>query len=74
VGLVHEDNVDWFLTLDETHHEFSTVGAKGDATARVLTGMGFNGGVMDDKPLRRRRWRCLRIMRQGFSTSLIIVA
>jgi len=33
VGLVHEDDVDWFLTLDETHHEFSTVGAKGGATA-----------------------------------------
>jgi len=26
MGLVHEDDVDWFLTLDETHHEFSTVG------------------------------------------------
>ena len=33
VGLVHEDDVDWFLTLDETHHEFSTVGAKGGAPA-----------------------------------------
>ena len=33
MGLVHEDDVDWFLTLDETHHEMSTVGAKGGATA-----------------------------------------
>jgi hypothetical protein len=33
MSLVHEDDVDWFLTLDETHHEFSTVGAKGGATA-----------------------------------------
>ena len=33
MGLVHEDNVDWFLTLDETHHEMSTVGVKGGATA-----------------------------------------
>jgi hypothetical protein len=33
MGLIHEDDVDWFLTLDETHHEFSTVGAKGGAAA-----------------------------------------
>ena len=33
MSLVHEGDVDWFLTLDETHHEFSTVGAKGGATA-----------------------------------------
>ena len=33
MSLVHEDDVDWFLTLDETHHKFSTVGAKGGATA-----------------------------------------
>ncbi len=33
MGLVHEDDVDWFLTLDETHHEFSTVGARGGAAA-----------------------------------------
>ena len=33
MGLVHEDNVDWFLTLDETHHEFSTVGTRGGAAA-----------------------------------------
>jgi hypothetical protein len=33
MGLVHEDDVDWFLTLDKTHHEFSTVGARGGAAA-----------------------------------------
>ena len=33
MGLIHEDDVDWFLTLDETHHEFSTVGARGGAAA-----------------------------------------
>ena len=33
VGLVHPDDVDWFLTMDETHHEFTTVGAKGGASA-----------------------------------------
>jgi len=33
MGLVHEDDVDWFLTRDETHHEFSTVGARGGAAA-----------------------------------------
>jgi hypothetical protein len=32
VGLVHEDDVDRFLTLNETHYEFSIVGAKGGAT------------------------------------------
>jgi hypothetical protein len=33
MGLVHKDNVDWFLTLDETHHEFLVVGARGGAAA-----------------------------------------
>ncbi len=33
MGLVHEDDVNWFLTLDETHHEFSTVGTRGGAAA-----------------------------------------
>ncbi len=33
MGLIHKDNVNWFLTLDETHHEFLTVGSKGGATA-----------------------------------------
>ncbi len=33
MGLIHEDNVDWFLTLTETHHKFLTVGAKGGAAA-----------------------------------------
>ncbi len=33
MGLVHEDDVDWFLTLDETHHELSTVGMRGSAAA-----------------------------------------
>ena len=31
MGLVHEDNVDWFLTLDETHQDFSMVGVRGGA-------------------------------------------
>ena len=33
MGLVHKDDVDWFLMLDETHHEFSTVGMRGGAAA-----------------------------------------
>jgi hypothetical protein len=33
MGLVHKDDVNWFLTLDETHHEFSMVGARGGAAA-----------------------------------------
>jgi hypothetical protein len=37
MSLIHEDDVDWFLTMDETHHLFSTVGAKGGATAGRYT-------------------------------------
>jgi len=33
MGLVHKDNVDWFLTLDDTHREFLTVGMRGGASA-----------------------------------------
>jgi hypothetical protein len=33
MGLIHEDDVDWFLMLNKTHHEFSTVGARGGAAA-----------------------------------------
>jgi hypothetical protein len=33
MGLVHEDDVDWFLALDKTHHEFLTVGMRGGAAA-----------------------------------------
>ena len=33
MGLVLEDDVDWFLTLDETHHKFLTVGARDGAAA-----------------------------------------
>ncbi len=32
VLLVHPDDVDWFVTLDETHHEMSTVGNRGGST------------------------------------------
>ena len=32
VSLVHPDDVDWFLTLDETHHALSTVGNRGGST------------------------------------------
>ncbi len=37
VGLIHEDNVNWFLTLNETHHEFLYEGTKGGAaTGRCI--------------------------------------
>ena len=29
VSLVHPDDVDWFVTLDETHHRYSSKGNKG---------------------------------------------
>lgn len=32
VSLVHPDDVDWFLTMDETHHAFTTKGNKGGST------------------------------------------
>ncbi len=32
VSLIHPDDVDWFITLDETHHPLSTVGNKGGST------------------------------------------
>ncbi len=32
IGLIHKDNVDWFLNLDKTHHTFLAVGTKGGAT------------------------------------------
>ena len=31
VGLIHKDDVDWFLTLNKTHYDFSTMGTKGGA-------------------------------------------
>ncbi len=33
MSLIHEDDVNWFLTLDETHHKFSTEDAKVGAAA-----------------------------------------
>jgi hypothetical protein len=41
MGLVHEDDVDWFLTLNETHHEFSTVGARGGAAVGCYVNPAF---------------------------------
>ncbi len=41
VSLVHEDDVHWFLTLDETHHVFSTEGNKGGSTETCYTNMSF---------------------------------
>ena len=32
MSLAHQDDANWFLTLDETHHEFSTAGKKGSAS------------------------------------------
>ncbi len=43
MGLVHEDDVDCFLTHDKTHHEFSTVGAKGGAAAGWYINPSFPG-------------------------------
>jgi hypothetical protein len=41
MSLIHEDDVDWFLTMDETHHLFSTIGVKGGATAGRYTNPSF---------------------------------
>ena len=32
MSIVHENDMDWFLTCDKTHHEFSNVDKKGGAT------------------------------------------
>ena len=32
ISLIHPDDVDWFLSMDETHHRFSTEGNKGGST------------------------------------------
>jgi len=32
VSLVHDNDAAWFITLDETHHEFTTAGKKGSAS------------------------------------------
>ena len=31
-SLIHPDDVDWFFTMDETHHRFSSKGNKGGQT------------------------------------------
>ena len=33
ISLIHPDDINWFVTMDETHHEFSTEGHKGGSTA-----------------------------------------
>jgi hypothetical protein len=32
ISLIHPDDANWFITLDETHHEFSTKGNRGGST------------------------------------------
>jgi len=32
ISLIHPDDANWFITLDETHHAFSTKGNKGGST------------------------------------------
>ena len=41
MSLIHEDDVNWFLTTDETLHLFSTVGTKSGATAGRYTNPSF---------------------------------
>ena len=41
VSLVHPDDVDWFMTLDETHHELSTVGNRGGSTTTRFANPSF---------------------------------
>ena len=38
---MHPDDVDWFVTLDETHHELSTVGNKGGSTTTCYANSSF---------------------------------
>ena len=41
VSLIHPDDVDWFITLDETHHELSTVGNRGGSTTTRFANPSF---------------------------------
>ena len=41
ISLIHPDDIHWFVTMDETHHEFSTKGNKGGTTARRYANPSF---------------------------------
>jgi hypothetical protein len=32
ISLLHPDDIDWFITLDETYHKLTTPGNKGGST------------------------------------------
>ena len=42
ISLIHDDDINWFLTLDETHHPYSTVGNKGGSTTRRYASSSFH--------------------------------
>ena len=41
MSLVHPDDIDWFMTLDETHHELTTVGNKSGSTTTRFANPSF---------------------------------
>ncbi len=41
VSLVHPNDVDWFITLDETHHDLSAVGNRSGSTTTRFTNPSF---------------------------------
>jgi hypothetical protein len=43
ISLIHPDDAHRFITVDETHHEFSTKGKKGGSTAIRYTNLFFPG-------------------------------
>ena len=42
ISLIHPDDINWFLTTDETHHPFSTEGNKGGSTAQRYSTNSFH--------------------------------
>ena len=45
ISLIHPDDINWFLTCDETHHVFSNEGHKGGSTAQRYTSSSFHRSV-----------------------------
>ena len=42
ISLIHPDDINWFLTCDETHHAFSNEGYKGGSTAQRYSTSSFH--------------------------------
>ena len=41
ISMIHPDDIDWFVTMDETHHAFSSKGNKGGSTKQRYANASF---------------------------------